>query len=125
MGRTRKLVWTFKTLRHVASDHLLRLIYVSLAQSVLTCCITVWGGAIRTRLLDLERAQRSLLKVMYYQGLERSTMLKTKILWQRVARQSREVTPTFLHMRNSLAREQFENYHERVVSSWTFYKRAS
>jgi hypothetical protein len=45
----------------------------------------------------------------YYQGLERSSM------GQRVARQSREVTPTFIHMRNSFAREQFENYHERAI----------
>lgn len=75
LNRTRKLIWTFKTLRHVASERLLRLTYLSLAQSVMTYCITVWGGANKTRFVYLERAQRSLLKVMYFLPREFSTNL--------------------------------------------------
>lgn len=41
-------------------------VYVALAQSVITYCIPVWGGATKTKLLELERAQRSLIKVMYF-----------------------------------------------------------
>lgn len=66
MSRTRKLIWIFRTLRYVTSKLLLNQIYISLAQSVLVYCIPVWGGAIKTKFLELERAQRSLLKVMYF-----------------------------------------------------------
>lgn len=66
ISRTRKLIWTFKTLRHVASTILLNKIYISLVQSILTYCISVWGGATKTKLLELERVQRSLIKVMYF-----------------------------------------------------------
>lgn len=68
MARTRKLIWIFKTLRHVTSKTLLNQIYVSLAQSVLVYCIPVWGGATKMKFLELERAQRSLLKVMYFRS---------------------------------------------------------
>ncbi|CAB3243932.1 unnamed protein product [Arctia plantaginis] len=40
-------------------------IYIALAQRVITYCIPVWGGATKTHFLEVERAQRSLLKVMY------------------------------------------------------------
>lgn len=66
MSRTRKLMWIFKNLRNVASHTLLKQIYVALAQSILNYCIPVWGGATKTHFLGLERAQRSLLKVMYF-----------------------------------------------------------
>jgi hypothetical protein len=66
MSRTRKLIWVFKILRHVATVHLLKQIYISLAQSVISYCLPVWGGASKLKFLDLERAQRSLLKVIYF-----------------------------------------------------------
>lgn len=65
MARMRKLIWIFKNLRHVTTKKMLTEIYVSLAQSILTYCIPVWGGATKTKFLELERAQRSLIKVMY------------------------------------------------------------
>ncbi|KAL0860249.1 hypothetical protein ABMA27_010556 [Loxostege sticticalis] len=65
INRTRKLIWVFKSLRHVMSNKLKNKIYLALAQSILTYCISIWGGACKTHFLDLERAQRSLLKVMY------------------------------------------------------------
>jgi hypothetical protein len=65
-GRIRKLTWIFKSLRYVMSRELLNKIYMSLAQSIITYCIPVWGGATASKFLDIERAQRSLLKVMYF-----------------------------------------------------------
>lgn len=63
-NRVRKLTWIFKILKHVASFVIIRRIYLALAQSVITYCISVWGGAPKTRLLAVERAQRFLIKVM-------------------------------------------------------------
>lgn len=66
MSRVRKMTWIFKNLRHVAPKKLLNQIYTSLAQSVLVYCIPIWGGATKTNFIQLERAQRALLKVMYF-----------------------------------------------------------
>lgn len=66
MSRVRKLIWVFKTLRHVMDADILNKAYTALAQSIITYCIPVWGGANKTKFLDLERAQRSLIKVMYF-----------------------------------------------------------
>lgn len=65
-NRIRKLIWVFKTLRHVTSKLLLKSIYISLAQSIITYCISVWGGACKTQFIETERAQRLLLKVMHF-----------------------------------------------------------
>lgn len=73
MSRMRKLIWVFKTIRNVADAKLLKTIYISLAQSVLTYCVPVWGGAAKTRFLELERAQRSLIKVIYLKPYRYST----------------------------------------------------
>lgn len=48
------------------SLNLLQKVYVSLAQSILTYCLPCWGGATKVKFLVLERAQRSLLKVMLF-----------------------------------------------------------
>lgn len=80
MSRVRKLIWIFKELRYVVPRrinvdkdknnekhrNLLNEIYVSLVQSVLIYCIPVWGGATKSSFLELERAQRAILKVMYF-----------------------------------------------------------
>ncbi|KOB72889.1 Flavin-containing monooxygenase, partial [Operophtera brumata] len=65
-GRTRKLIYIFKTLRNVCDNRLLISIYYALSQSVTTYCITSWGGCPKTTLITLERAQRALLKVMCF-----------------------------------------------------------
>jgi hypothetical protein len=64
-NRVRKLIYIFKKLRCVMDKPLLRTTYIALAQSVITYCISVWGGAASTHMIVLERAQRSLLKVMH------------------------------------------------------------
>lgn len=75
-SRIRKFIWMFKSLRHVvpktasntpnSEKNLLNEIYIALVQSVILYCIPIWGGALKTRFLDVERAQRALIKVMYF-----------------------------------------------------------
>lgn len=65
-NRIRKLTWVFKKLRHVTSQELLKHVYIALAQSVMSYCISIWGGATKTKFLDAERAQRCLLKTMFF-----------------------------------------------------------
>lgn len=75
-NRIRRLSWIFRTLRHVVpkgisnnnkpSRNILVEIYVALVQSVLTYCIPVWGGAAKTYFINLERAQRALIKIMFF-----------------------------------------------------------
>lgn len=62
--RLRKLIYLFKNLRLSAGLGLLRMIYVTLCESVISYCVTVWGGAGKVNMMILERAQRSVLKVM-------------------------------------------------------------
>lgn len=66
LNRIRKLVWLFKHLRHIATIKILKSIYISLAQSLITYCLPIWGGAVKTKMIDIERAQRTLLKVIYF-----------------------------------------------------------
>lgn len=73
ISRLRKLIWIFKKLRHASSPSLIRNVYLSLAQSILLYCIPVWGGAGKTKFLELERAQRLLLKIMLFKPMLFST----------------------------------------------------
>lgn len=63
-ARTRKLIYVFKNLRHILEPNLLVQTYKALCQCILTYCICSWGGAYKSNLIALERAQRALLKVM-------------------------------------------------------------
>jgi hypothetical protein len=65
-SRTRKLMYVFKNLRQIAEKSTVKLVYLSLCQSILAYCITVWGGSSKTSLIKLERAQRAVLKVGYF-----------------------------------------------------------
>lgn len=62
--KIRKSIYIMKILRHSADIKLLRLIYKAICQSVLSYCLSVWGGAQKTIMLVIERAQRAVLKVM-------------------------------------------------------------
>lgn len=62
-NKIRKLIFIFKQLRNVAGLDLIMQVYYALCQSLLTYCITSWGGAAKTLLLNVERAQRAILKV--------------------------------------------------------------
>lgn len=63
-ARVRKLIYVFKLLRDVAPQSLLRTVYITLCQSILTYCIPAWGGAASSHLITLERAQRAVLKTI-------------------------------------------------------------
>lgn len=63
-ARVRKLIYVFKNLRDAASFELLKNVYIALCQSIITYCIAVWGGSAASHMIILERAQRSVLKVM-------------------------------------------------------------
>lgn len=76
--RTRKLIWTFKNLRHVANFETLQNVYYALAQSIISYCIGVWGGACKSYMIKLERAQRSLLKTMMFKPFR----FPTKLLYE-------------------------------------------
>lgn len=78
--RVRKLIWVFKKLRHLAKFELLRTVYYALVQSVLGYCVVAWGGACKKYLIRLERAQRSLLKVMTF----RPFRFPTKELYEKL-----------------------------------------
>lgn len=62
--RIRKLIFVFKNLRTVIGFKCLKTIYFALAQSIISYCITSWGGSAKTLMLRLERAQRAVLKVL-------------------------------------------------------------
>ena len=62
-NRVRKLIYLFKQLRSAAEPNTLKMVYFSLCQAVLGYCIGSWGGASRSHLIGLERAQRAVLKV--------------------------------------------------------------
>jgi hypothetical protein len=57
--RVRKLIYIFKTLRTIADSKLIKQIYLALCQSIIQYCITSWGGALKTNIMPLERAQRA------------------------------------------------------------------
>lgn len=73
-SRVRKLIYIFKKLRNSADHTTLKTVYYALCQSLLTYCVTVWGGAPKTHLIHLERAQRAVLKVMSFRPFRYPTV---------------------------------------------------
>jgi hypothetical protein len=63
--RLRKLLHIFKNLRDSADSELITNVYLALGQSLITYCIPIWGGAATSHILELERAQRAVIKVMF------------------------------------------------------------
>lgn len=63
-SRIRKTSYVIKSLRHSAPENILLHVYKALCQSLIVYCIGVWGGAAKSTMIDVERAQRSVLKVM-------------------------------------------------------------
>lgn len=72
-SRIRKLITVFKKLRRVCDSNLLKTIYLSLCQSVLEYCISIWGSTHKTHILNLERAQRAVLKVIHKKNFQYPT----------------------------------------------------
>lgn len=63
-GRLRKLIYIFKDLRIIPDTSLLIQTYKALAECLITYCICSWGSAAKTHLIEVERAQRAVLKVL-------------------------------------------------------------
>lgn len=62
-NRVRKLTYIFKQLRQSADATVMKMAYQALCQSILAYCITTWGGAAKSHIIQAERAQRAVLKV--------------------------------------------------------------
>lgn len=62
--RVRKMIFVMKLLRNSADLQTLKLVYSCLAESLLRYCISAWGGAGISTMIEIERAQRAVLKVM-------------------------------------------------------------
>lgn len=77
-NRTRKLIYVVKALRDCTPPSTLRTVYFALCQSTLQYGIALWGGAAKSVLMELERAQRAVLKVM----LKKSYRYSTDLLYQ-------------------------------------------
>lgn len=63
VSRLRKLIYIFKTLRYIANQCVIKMLYTALCQSLIEYCIVSWGGTYKTSLIEVERAQRTILKV--------------------------------------------------------------
>lgn len=68
-SRMRKLIYFFKVLRHVTNPTTLRNVYFAMCRSVITYCISCWGGCPKTTLKPLEVAQRAILKVATFRHI--------------------------------------------------------
>lgn len=63
-SRVRKIIYVVKRLRDCAAPDVLRLVYHALCQSILQYGVAIWGSAAKCHILQVERAQRAVLKVM-------------------------------------------------------------
>lgn len=64
-SRVRKLLYIFKKLKVSASVEIINIVYNSLCKSILSYCVVAWGGAAKSHIEKLERAQRAALKVAF------------------------------------------------------------
>ncbi|KAL0810096.1 hypothetical protein ABMA28_010904 [Loxostege sticticalis] len=58
-----------RNLRDAADGKTLKTVYLALCQSIINYCILAWGGAAQSSLINLERAQRGVLKVALFKPL--------------------------------------------------------
>lgn len=67
--RIRRLIYIFKTLRHILEPYRLKQVFFALCQSLINYCIVSWGGASKTVLKKLEIAQRAILKICLFKKI--------------------------------------------------------
>lgn len=63
-GKVRKLIYFFKNIRNIMQMKTLKTIYYALAQSIITHGMIGWGGAAKTNIDPLYKAQKVLIKVI-------------------------------------------------------------
>ena len=73
--KRRRLIILFKNLRQVLNIKHIIIIYKSLCECILTYCISAWGGAAKSIIVTLERAQRTVLKVAMGLSFRHPTVL--------------------------------------------------
>ncbi|KAG7295620.1 hypothetical protein JYU34_021893 [Plutella xylostella] len=73
VGRCRKLIYIMKQIRDLSDTTIHKLVYTALCESIIGYCVSCWGGAAKTHLLKLERAQRCVLKVLLKKHFQYST----------------------------------------------------
>lgn len=59
----RKLIYKFKSLRDLADRKTIKMIYYAVCKSLIDYCITSWGGAAKTHLIEVEYTKRAILKI--------------------------------------------------------------
>lgn len=64
--RVRKQIYIMKMIRDCASLEIKRTVYIALCQSLIQYCIVIWGGAAKTNIINLERAQCAVLKTLLH-----------------------------------------------------------
>lgn len=77
-GRLRKLIYKFYQLRQVLSLKQLRMVYVTLAESLMSYGIIAWGSACKTVLHSLYVTQKHIIKVIMF----KRRMFPTNLLFQ-------------------------------------------
>lgn len=77
-ARVRKIIYIMKALRASCDKQTITMVYTALCQSILSYCNLAWGGAAKTVMIELERAQRAVLKVM----LSKPFRFSTRALYQ-------------------------------------------
>ena len=102
IARIRKLVYIFKNLRTVATGTLLVQTYRALCECIIRYCICAWGGAAKTHMIGVERAQRLVLKVLLYLPYRHPTSLVYELAG-------------VLSVRKIFVYEILRRYHKRVV----------
>lgn len=63
-AKVRKLTHIMYRIRDAADPKIALIVYTALCESIIAYCITSWGGSAMTAMLELERAQRAVLKVL-------------------------------------------------------------
>lgn len=74
-GRTRKLIHIFRNLRLVSDRKLIINTYKALCECIISYCICAWGGAAKSHFIEIERAQRCALKVLFRYKYQHPTSL--------------------------------------------------
>lgn len=106
-ARIRRIIPIMRHLREVATLDTLRTVYFALCQSLLIYCISCWGSAHKTTMITVERAQRSVLKVL----LKKPRRHPTKALYEEIA---------LLSVRKLYILKTFTVTHKNTINSTDF-----
>lgn len=73
VSRLGRLTYKFYQIRNILSFRNLRVVYTSLAESVIRYCIVIWGGLFQESLKTLNVIQNTLLKILFKKNRRYST----------------------------------------------------